>query len=616
MHALLDLSNWSGADWSRVFHRLRQPDSLGGLATDVTCIVPKGAPQPAAPASVRWRWATAPGLDAACEALNRAGRADVHLLVLFAPLASCAEAAVSLTAAFDDDPMFGAAHPRFAVDGGAAILPASGNDGSHRPFPRSALSALSPRYILPEYLTHCFVLRRDLVANLEPLAPDSETAAELLQEYLRRARRIGYRSVVVNSVVVALPKQVSPREAELVTPTGDPTQSWDSDVARARFSRRSDLDREQRVAALYERPRRLLIDARNLNATINGTSKALLGLADGLRRIETGWNVTMAASLEAAEAHDLERRYEPWAIVDAVPAGPFAVAFRPSQPWDLSELIDLHRVAAVNAYLVLDTIAWDVVYTAPRRLDPTWRFAAQYADALLFISEFSRQRFFTRFQVHPAVRTPVCHLSLDPADYVDPTAAAAAGNSRYWFVIGNEYDHKHVQPTLSLLARAFPTTKLVVLGSSANGGGIASVASGRTSEHDVQKLYAGAELVIFPSFYEGFGIPVVNALAYGKTVVARDSALLREIVDAYAGPGRIVPFSTTDDLVERLSRLRHGLAVPELALHATRPATNDWNRAAHTVQGCLRALAEPGAVRREADRHETVVLLGAWAGED
>ena len=60
-------------------------------------------------------------------------------------------------------------------------------------------------------------------------------------------------------------------------------------------------------------------------------------------------------------------------------------------------MIDLHVAAAYNAYLFLDTISWDVAYPAPRHLDGTWRFMADHADGLIFISEYTRARFRRRF---------------------------------------------------------------------------------------------------------------------------------------------------------------------------------------------------------------------------
>ena len=59
----------------------------------------------------------------------------------------------------------------------------------------------------------------------------------------------------------------------------------------------------------------------------------------------------------------------------------------------------------------------------------------------------------------------------------------------------------------------------------------------------MHRLYAAAKLVVFPSFYEGFGLPVVTALAYGRTLCARESPVLTEVALSAAraaGSSRIV----------------------------------------------------------------------------
>jgi hypothetical protein len=52
---------------------------------------------------------------------------------------------------------------------------------------------------------------------------------------------------------------------------------------------------------------------------------------------------------------------------------------------------------------------------------------------------------------------------------------------------------------------------------------------GYVAEQELVSLYAGAELFVYPSRFEGFGLPVVEAMACGTPVVASDVPALREV---------------------------------------------------------------------------------------
>lgn len=68
------------------------------------------------------------------------------------------------------------------------------------------------------------------------------------------------------------------------------------------------------------------------------------------------------------------------------------------------------------------------------------------------------------------------------------------------------------------------------------------VLTGYLPDEQLLKLYQGARLVVFPSLYEGFGLPVAEAMACGVPVVASNTSSLGELVTTPGGT-----FDPTDE---------------------------------------------------------------------
>jgi glycosyltransferase involved in cell wall biosynthesis len=100
---------------------------------------------------------------------------------------------------------------------------------------------------------------------------------------------------------------------------------------------------------------------------------------------------------------------------------------------------------------------------------------------------------------------------------------------------------------------------------------------GHVPESDLRALYAGADLFCLPSLHEGFGLPVLEAMAQGTPVVCADVPALAEVS---GGAARLVPPLAVDEwsaaLAELLddARLRSALAQRGRA----RAAELSWER--------------------------------------
>jgi glycosyltransferase involved in cell wall biosynthesis len=134
---------------------------------------------------------------------------------------------------------------------------------------------------------------------------------------------------------------------------------------------------------------------------------------------------------------------------------------------------------------------------------------------------------------------------------------------------------------------------------------------GYVGERELVALYAGAELFIYPSRLEGFGLPVLEAMACGTPVVASDVPALREVAGDAA---RLVPPGDAEKLAAAVSSLLSDPSAAQLAREQgkLRARKFSWTR---TAERLWRLAHETGAARlrpRQASaRPETTELSAA-----
>jgi glycosyltransferase involved in cell wall biosynthesis len=111
------------------------------------------------------------------------------------------------------------------------------------------------------------------------------------------------------------------------------------------------------------------------------------------------------------------------------------------------------------------------------------------------------------------------------------------------------------------------------------------------SDADLRVLYGRAEAFIFPSLYEGFGIPVLEAFSCGCPVLASSTAALREV----AGDGALYfDPKSPHELVAGVERILHEPALrTELKnLGSERLKQFSWDRCAAQTMAVYRQILE------------------------
>lgn len=187
----------------------------------------------------------------------------------------------------------------------------------------------------------------------------------------------------------------------------------------------------------------------------------------------------------------------------------------------------------------------------------TVRRTVQRAARVLTPSEFSRRCVLRAYDLPPE-RVEVVPIAVSPMFRpVSREAAAAAVRRRhgisgpYVITVGDLQPRKNqiglIRGFESLIAEnpQLPH-KLVIVGkdtwfsSRILQAARSSRASGRihftgwVNDDELLDLYNAADLLVFPSFYEGFGLPVLEAMACGRAVACSNSSAMPEVADSCA----------------------------------------------------------------------------------
>ena len=203
--------------------------------------------------------------------------------------------------------------------------------------------------------------------------------------------------------------------------------------------------------------------------------------------------------------------------------------------------------------------------------------AVRVADRFISISEFSRDELVRRFGIDPA-RVTVVYLGIEEKfvrtdeDHLLKMLRKQYGlPRRYILTVGSTEPRKNVVAAVraySKLPRAFrEEVGLVVIGrpwrgrttssllaslSLAEGEASRLVFPGYVEDDDLPGLYSAAEVFLYHSLYEGFGLPPLEAMACGTPVICSNTTSLPEVI---GDGGVLVDPEDPDAIATEVARL-------------------------------------------------------------
>lgn len=165
------------------------------------------------------------------------------------------------------------------------------------------------------------------------------------------------------------------------------------------------------------------------------------------------------------------------------------------------------------------------------------------ADAVVAVSEHTKRDLVDLLRV-PAARIRVVLEGVEPSFFVQPgdpatdSVLARLGLVPPYLVclVGTPEPRKNLVRAVAAARLAAPRTPLVLIGPvepirTLLGADVSNVRMvGTLSDRDLPHVLHGAACALYPSLYEGFGLPALEAMAAGVPLVTSDRSALPEVV--------------------------------------------------------------------------------------
>ena len=512
-------------------------------------------------------------------AVAEAAAGGMDLLVLNSDTVVEPGALRDMNAALAIDHMIGFVNPR---SNNATLttlpVPPRADRTAWRAASRALADRLPPISYIPTAVGFCLLIRWNILAEFGGFDEIYGQGYNEENDLVMRAGRCGYRAVMANRAFVWHEGEESFATAETDRSVLEPANRAILDARypeyggyAASYYHSPEATAEALLAQLVPDAEGCLdigLDFSSFRAAYNGTYQAGRQLLEAACVWGPNYRLHVICSKEVYDFHGYAALGVPHSDTHA--GKRFAAVFRVGQPYDWNVMQRLAVVAPVIGIYMLDTISIDCPQLASARLFNIWQFALDHADVIAAQSEQTRDQFAARFDLPEHAIVVVAPHSRALADYRLPAPVAAVPDgSRTILVTGNHFHHKYLSQTANALAAGLPGCKIVVLGLARPPGRAAAdpalppplaglpnltpLAAGDLSAAQLGGHYAACEAVVFPSHAEGFGFPLLNALAAERPVFVRRLPVFVELWEALGRTANIHFYDATADLLAALA---------------------------------------------------------------
>ena len=487
-----------------------------------------------------------------------------------------------------------------------------------------------PRYMIaPVSVGFCMLIRRSVISTHGLFDEAYGRGYNEENDFCMRINALGYSSLLANWAWV-----------EHVGSTSFATEKHDLDARNAqllakryphyfpmvheflRYGYGPEDHFSEVIADLGDSPRAILIDVHHLSHAHNGSTRLALAFLAWLAENKPD-DVTVVIAAQPGTLSFFSLDQYGFATVpygESTEVFDLLIAIAPVNSF--AQLHLLNRRCARWVLCHFDMIAVRALHLlwGDRNRTLSVGLGLNFADVVVPISEFSLADAASYYPARSAdlmakgVPTLI-GLTAGVTDFVKPAKAevqlmGTLERRPFVLVVGNHYPHKQVAAAVNALSQSgICVVAMGPLEGVKPHRDLHIVASGQLSDAGVARLYTEASLVVFPSSFEGFGLPLSEALDAGTPAIVWDAAISREIVAATGAEAAVRFFSSFGELagVVKQALANESLAAAAQSMKGRMPSMDEY---CQTLWNSARELLDrPVDLERLRRRWEVLVTM-------
>lgn len=467
-----------------------------------------------------------------------------------------------------------------------------------------SVKGLLPEYtVIPTGVGFCFLIKRNLIQMYGLFDEAFGMGYNEENDFCMRINQYGYNVAIANKAYVFHfdAKSFGTRKNALELKNGAILKErypYYEPIVNRYFNK--EINPVDYFADLIDdkfyQKKRLLFSLYALPCAYNGTAEHGLSLLKAFVKLfKDKYEIHILVNRAGDEFHKVSEQYDNVWYPDTINRT-FHICYIPSQIFHIEQMFILNRTCLKITFCMQDIISLrsDYLLVQDWERRDIFEKSIRYSDAIVGISDFSindtkayfarefEQREIPYVKIYEA--TNKSYVEKEGNDYKTPF-------DHYFVTFGNSYKHKVIAQTTEEFKKS--KYNFVIIGSKEDGNitsNIYGYKSGNLESEFIDFLLYHSAGIVFPSVYEGLGLPIFNAIDYDKKIIINNNELNRELAEYFTfyrdGIKMFFQFNEMESLFDEVMKN------PEVRYEYGDKVVRTWEEVAVDIEEFLRGIMD------------------------